>query len=131
MDSSDGSSPIERVRAGPLSTENSSTLPPKREYRVSIWQTRRSEACGGSKHPRSSDLTMQPCLRVKSAMTTYQQVGGLKTFRRLARDFYARVTRDPLLRRLFSKKTDKQRERLALFLAETCCSTGVRRSSAS
>jgi len=62
---------------------------------------------------------MQPCLRVKSAMTTYQQVGGLKTFRRLARDFYARVTRDPQLRRLFSKKTDKQRERLALFLSET------------
>jgi len=62
---------------------------------------------------------MQPRLRVKSAMTTYQQVGGLKTFRRLARDFYARVTRDPLLRLLFSKKTDKQRERLALFLAET------------
>jgi hemoglobin len=52
-------------------------------------------------------------------MTTYQQVGGLKTFRRLARDFYARVTGDPLLRRLFPKKTDKQRERLALFLAET------------
>ena len=52
-------------------------------------------------------------------MTTYQQVGGLKMFRRLARVFYARVTRDPLLRRLFSKKTDKQRERLALFLAET------------
>jgi hemoglobin len=52
-------------------------------------------------------------------MTTYQQVGGLKTFRRLARDFYERVTRDPLLKPLFSKKTDKQRERLALFLAET------------
>jgi hemoglobin len=62
---------------------------------------------------------MEPCLRVKSAMTTYQQVGGLKMFRRLARVFYARVTRDPLLRRLFSKKTDKQIERLALFLAET------------
>jgi truncated hemoglobin YjbI len=43
-------------------------------------------------------------------MTTYQQVGGLKTFRRLARVFYARVTRDPLLRRLFPKKTDKQVE---------------------
>jgi hemoglobin len=52
-------------------------------------------------------------------MTTYEQVGGLKTFRRLARVFYARVTRDPLLRRLFSKKTDKQIERLTLFLAET------------
>jgi hemoglobin len=52
-------------------------------------------------------------------MTTYQQVGGLTTFRRLAREFYARVTRDPLLQPLFSKKTDKQRERLALFLAET------------
>src|SRR5262245_28849772 len=56
---------------------------------------------------------------MKSAMTTYQQVGGLKTLRRLARVFYARVTRDPLLKRLFSKKTDKQIERLALFLAET------------
>src|SRR4029453_18187206 len=52
-------------------------------------------------------------------MTTYQQVGGLKMFRRLARVFYARVTRDPLLTRLFSKKTDKQVERLALFLAES------------
>jgi hemoglobin len=52
-------------------------------------------------------------------MTTYKQVGGLKTFRRLARVFYARVTRDPLLKRLFSKKTDKQIERLTLFLAET------------
>jgi hemoglobin len=62
---------------------------------------------------------MEPYLRVKSAMTTYHQVGGLKTFRRLARVFYARVTRDPLLKPLFSKKTDKQRERLALFLAET------------
>jgi hemoglobin len=51
-------------------------------------------------------------------MTTYKQVGGLKTFRRLALVFYARVIRDPLLRRLFSKKTDKQIERLALFLAE-------------
>src|SRR6516165_5123043 len=91
----------------------------EREYRVSIWQQRRIEAFRGSKHPRSSGLTMQPCLRVKSSMTTYQQVGGLKTFRRLARDFYARVTRDPLLQRLFSKRTDKQRERLALFLAET------------
>jgi hemoglobin len=56
---------------------------------------------------------------MKSAMTTYQQIGGLKTFRRLARDFYARVTRDPRLRRLCSQKTDEQRERLALFLAET------------
>ena len=62
---------------------------------------------------------MEPCLRVKSAMTTYHQVGGLKTFRRLARVFYARVARDPLLQPLFSKKADKQRERLALFLAET------------
>jgi hemoglobin len=62
---------------------------------------------------------MEPCLAVKSAMTTYEQVGGLKTFRRLARVFYARVTRDPLLRRLFPKKTDKQVDRLALFLAET------------
>ena len=52
-------------------------------------------------------------------MTTYQQVGGLKTFRRLARVFYARVTRDPLLKRLFSKTTDKHIERLTLFLAET------------
>jgi truncated hemoglobin YjbI len=52
-------------------------------------------------------------------MTTYQQVGGLKTFRRLARVFYARVTRDPLLKPLFSKETDKQIEQLALFLAET------------
>jgi hemoglobin len=52
-------------------------------------------------------------------MTTYQQVGGLKMFRRLARLFYARVTRDWLLRRLFPKTTDKQIERLALFLAET------------
>jgi hemoglobin len=52
-------------------------------------------------------------------MTTYQQVGGLKTFRRLAREFYARVVRDPLLQSLFPKKADKQRERLALFLAET------------
>jgi hemoglobin len=51
-------------------------------------------------------------------MTTYQQVGGINTFRLLARVFYARVTRDPLLRRLFSEKTDKQIERLALFLAE-------------
>ena len=58
-------------------------------------------------------------LRVKSAMTTYEQVGGVKTFRRLARVFYARVTRDPLLKRLFSKKTDKQIERFTLFLAET------------
>jgi truncated hemoglobin YjbI len=62
---------------------------------------------------------METCLRVKSAMTTYQQVGGLKMFRRLARVFYARVPRDPLLGRLFSKKTDKQIERFALFLAET------------
>jgi hemoglobin len=62
---------------------------------------------------------VEPDLRVKSDMTTYQQVGGLKTFRRLARVFYARVTRDPLLKRLFSRKTDKQIERLALFLAET------------
>ena len=52
-------------------------------------------------------------------MTTYKQVGGLKTFRRLARVFYARVTRDPELKRLFSKESDKQIERLALFLAET------------
>jgi ankyrin repeat protein len=52
-------------------------------------------------------------------MTTCQQVGGLKTFRQRARVFYARVTCDPLLKRLFSKKTDKQIERLALFLAET------------
>ena len=52
-------------------------------------------------------------------MTTYQQVGGLKTFRRLARVFYTRVARDPLLQSLFSKRADKQRERLALFLAET------------
>src|SRR6516165_12637645 len=62
---------------------------------------------------------MKSDLRVKSAMTTYKQVGGLKTFRRLARVFYARVTRDPLLKRLFPKKTDKQIERLTLFLAET------------
>jgi truncated hemoglobin YjbI len=52
-------------------------------------------------------------------MTTYHQVGGLKTLRRLARVFYARVARDPLLQQLFSKRTDTQRERLALFLAET------------
>jgi hemoglobin len=52
-------------------------------------------------------------------MTTYHQVGGLKTFRRLARVFYERVACDPLLERLFSKKADRQRERLALFLAET------------
>jgi hemoglobin len=52
-------------------------------------------------------------------MTTYQKLGGLETFRRLARVFYARVARDPLLQRLFPKKADKQRERLALFLAET------------
>jgi hemoglobin len=52
-------------------------------------------------------------------MTTYQQVGGIKTFHRLARVFYGRVTRDPLLKSLFSKKSDKQIERLALFLAET------------
>lgn len=52
-------------------------------------------------------------------MTTYKQVGGIKTLRRLARVFYARVTRDPLIGRLFSKKTDKQIERLTLFLAET------------
>jgi truncated hemoglobin YjbI len=44
-------------------------------------------------------------------MTTYHQVGGLKTFRRLARVFYARVARDPLLQPLFSKKADKHRER--------------------
>src|SRR5262249_27355302 len=62
---------------------------------------------------------MEPCLRGRSVMTTYQQVGGLKTFRRLARVFYVRVTRDPMLSRLFSKITDKQIERLALFLAET------------
>jgi hemoglobin len=62
---------------------------------------------------------MERCLRVESAMTTYHQVGGLRTFRRLARVFYARVTRDPLLQRLFSKNADKQRERLATFLAET------------
>jgi hemoglobin len=62
---------------------------------------------------------VEPYLRVKSAMTTYQQVGGLRTFRRLARVFYARVTRDPLLNRLFPKNTEKQIERLALFLAET------------
>ena len=52
-------------------------------------------------------------------MTTYQQVGGLGTIRRLARVFYARVTRDPLLSRLFPKKSDEQVERFALFLAET------------
>src|SRR6516162_2882576 len=52
-------------------------------------------------------------------MTTYKQVGGMNTLRRLARVFYARVTRDPLLERLFSKKTDEQIERLTLFLAET------------
>ncbi len=52
-------------------------------------------------------------------MTTYKQVGGLKTFRRLARVFYARVTRDPLLKQLFSKETDRQIERLTLFLAQT------------
>jgi truncated hemoglobin YjbI len=52
-------------------------------------------------------------------MTTYKQVGGLKTFRRLAQVFYARVTHDPGLKRLFSNETDKQIERLALFLAET------------
>jgi hemoglobin len=52
-------------------------------------------------------------------MTTYHQVGGLKTFRRLVRVFYARVAHDPLLQPLFSKKADKRRERLALFLAET------------
>jgi hemoglobin len=62
---------------------------------------------------------MELCLLVKRAMTTYEQLGGLKTFRRLARVFYARVTRDPLLKPLFSKNTDKQIERLALFLAET------------
>src|SRR5579872_5568198 len=55
----------------------------------------------------------------KSAVTTYKQVGGMKTLRRLARVFYARVTCDPLLKRLFSRKTDKQIERLALFLGET------------
>ncbi len=52
-------------------------------------------------------------------MTTYDQVGGLKTFRRLARVFYARVARDPLLQGLFSTEVDKRREQLALFLAET------------
>lgn len=52
-------------------------------------------------------------------MTIYQQVGGLNTFRRLAKVFYARVLRDPLLEHLFSKQSDKQVERLALFLAET------------
>ena len=56
---------------------------------------------------------MERRLCVSSAMTTYQQVGGLMTFRRLVRVFYARVARDPLLQRLFSKNTDKQRERLA------------------
>jgi hemoglobin len=52
-------------------------------------------------------------------MTTFQQVGGLKTFRRLAHEFYARVGRDLRLQQLFSKDSDGQRERLALFLAET------------
>jgi hemoglobin len=52
-------------------------------------------------------------------MTTFHEAGGLKTFRRLTRIFYARVARDPRLQRLFSKNADKQRERLALFLAET------------
>jgi truncated hemoglobin YjbI len=56
---------------------------------------------------------------LKSETTTYKQVGGLKTFRRLARAFYARVTRDPILKRLFSKNTENQIERLTLFLAET------------
>jgi hemoglobin len=76
-------------------------------------------ACSGSEHPGSSGPTVEPRQLEKSAMTTYDQVGGLKTFRRLAQVFYARVARDPLLQRLFSKKADKQRERLALFLAET------------
>jgi hemoglobin len=52
-------------------------------------------------------------------MTTYKQVGGLKTFRRLARAFYGRVTCDPVLKPSFPNETAKQIERLALFLAET------------
>src|SRR5262249_38853529 len=41
-------------------------------------------ACEGSMHPRSSGPTMEPYLRVKSAMTAYHQVGGLKTAHPLA-----------------------------------------------
>src|SRR5690349_17153065 len=48
-------------------------------------------------HQTANQPTVKSYLREKSAMTTYEQVGGLKTFRRLARVFYARVTRDPLL----------------------------------
>jgi truncated hemoglobin YjbI len=49
----------------------------------------------------------------------YQRVGGIKTLRRLAGAFYSRVQRDALLHPLFLPKTsERQREQLALFLAE-------------
>ena len=56
---------------------------------------------------------------MKKSKSIYAQVGGMKTFRRLADSFYARVERDSLLRPLFPKKMNQPRERLALFLAET------------
>src|ERR1044072_6882533 len=56
---------------------------------------------------------------MKQARTIYHKVGGMKMFRRLAKTFYGRVERDPLLRPLFALRMDRPRERLALFLAET------------
>jgi hemoglobin len=51
--------------------------------------------------------------------TVYELAGGMEAFRRLARDFYARVDQDALLRPMFVEETlDEPAERLALFLAQ-------------
>jgi hemoglobin len=51
--------------------------------------------------------------------TVYQQVGGMPVFLRLAKAFYARVDRDPLLRPMFVEPTlDGPAERLGMFLAQ-------------
>jgi truncated hemoglobin YjbI len=51
--------------------------------------------------------------------TIHDSIGGLRTFRKIADNFYSRVTADRRLKPLFPKKSAPASERLALFLAET------------
>jgi hemoglobin len=56
---------------------------------------------------------------VAEKQAIYDAVGGSAGFRKIADNFYGRVTADPDLQALFPKKFEHASERLALFLAET------------
>jgi hemoglobin len=56
---------------------------------------------------------------VAAERTIHDEIGGLAAFRKIADNFYSRVTNDPVLQPLFPKKSEPATERLALFLAET------------